>query len=50
MIYPSGFSVEADSLFMVLRAFAFGLIFGGDSNPDTERFYLVLSHSENLLT
>jgi len=29
-----GFSIETSTLFMMLRAFAFGLVFGGDPNPD----------------
>jgi hypothetical protein len=33
-----GFSIEASALFVVFGALAFGLIFSGDPDPDTNRF------------
>jgi hypothetical protein len=39
-----GFGIEAGSFFMVLRAFAFGLIFGGDPDPDADGFSVTSVH------
>jgi len=35
---PLGLGIVAGALFVVFRAFAPGLVFGGDANPDADLF------------
>jgi len=49
-----GFSIETSTLFMMLRAFAFGLVFSRNANPDANWFEALFAirsnHAKNYLT
>ena len=43
------FRLRANPFLMMLRAFAFGLVFGGDPDPDADGLHLRLFHPLDLL-